>query len=182
MPFSQMIFPVPAAGGILTLRMTVPDYDNDAYRIFVDKEDWMAWANPGESFDGDVVITVDSTKIGGVDDNDIGVICRYVDADNFYLLKFSSDGYAQVAKYSNGEYVGISSEQMDPVDGVNAGETLNKVRAECVGEQLNLYVNDNLVASGTDADFASGDVGLYAGTFGTAGTDVSFDNFEVNKP
>jgi hypothetical protein len=34
----------------------------------------------------------------------------------------------------------------------------------------------------SDSDFASGDVGLLAGTYDEVGTDIHFDNFVVRKP
>ena len=33
-----------------------------------------------------------------------------------------------------------------------------------------------------DETFTTGDVGLIAGTFDAAGTDIRFDNFVVSKP
>lgn len=45
-----------------------------------------AWANQSRSFPGDVRIEVDAAKIGGPDDNDFGVICRYQDIDNFGMV------------------------------------------------------------------------------------------------
>jgi hypothetical protein len=38
------------------------------------------------------------------------------------------------------------------------------------------------VAEATDDLFASGDVGLFAGTFGAAGASVEFSDFVVRKP
>jgi len=39
-----------------------------------------------------------------------------------------------------------------------------------------------LLAEAQDTDFASGDAGLLAGTFDTAGTDILFDDFVVSAP
>ena len=75
----------------------VTDYADGAYRIFVNTSDSDVWANPGLKFD-DVYVEVDATKIGGADDNDYGVICRYQDGDNFYFFVISSDGYYGVGK------------------------------------------------------------------------------------
>ena len=67
-------------------------------------------------------------------------------------------------------------------DAVNAGNSTNNLRAECVGSRLSLYVNGTLVIEANDADIASGDVGLMAGTFDQSSTEVLFDNFVVRKP
>ncbi|MBA4380323.1 MAG: hypothetical protein C0393_06565 [Anaerolinea sp.] len=158
------------------------DYANGGYRIYVNTTQYDAWANPSRSFPGDVRIEVDATKIGGPDDNDFGVICRYQDIDNFYYFLISSDGYAAIGKYEGGSQQLISSDNMQKVDGINPGAATNHIRADCIGSELKLYVNGNLVATATDSSFTSGDVGLMAGTFDTAGTDILFDNFYVYKP
>ncbi len=160
----------------------VTDYANGGYRIYVNEVNYDMWANPYKSFLGDVRIEVDATKIGGSDDNDFGVICRYQDTDNFYFLMISSDGYAAIGKYEGGNNQLISADNMQKVDGINPGAATNHLRADCIGSELKLYVNGNLVATATDSSFTSGDVGLMAGTFDTAGTDILFDNFYVYKP
>jgi hypothetical protein len=47
---------------------------------------------------------------------------------------------------------------------------------------LTLYVNGDQVYSVEDASYASGDVGLIAGTFEETGADIRFDNFTVREP
>lgn len=160
----------------------VTDYANGGYRIYVNEVNYDMWANPSKSFPGDVRIEVDATKSGGPDDNDFGLICRYQDVDNFYFFMISSDGYAAIGKYEGGSQQFISSDNMQKVDGITPGAATNHIRADCIGSELKLYVNGNLVATATDSSFTSGDVGLMAGTFDTAGTDILFDNFYVYKP
>lgn len=160
----------------------VTDYANGGYRIFAGEANYDAWANPSKSFPGDVRVEVDATKSGGPDDNDFGLICRYQDLGNFYFFLISSDGYAGIGKYEGGTQQLISAAEMQKVDGITPGAATNHIRADCIGSELKLYVNGNLVATATDSSFTSGDVGLMAGTFDTAGTDILFDNFYVYKP
>ncbi len=149
----------------------VTDYANGGYRIYVNEVNYDMWANPSKFFPGDVRIEVDATKIGGPDDNDFGVICRYQDIDNFYFFMISSDGYAAIGKFEGSNNELISSDNMQKVDGITPGAATNHIRADCIGSELKLYVNGNLVATATDSSFTSGDVGLMAGTYDTAGTD-----------
>jgi len=160
----------------------VTDYSNGGYRIYVDETNYDIWANPSKSFPGDVQIEVDATKTGGPDDNDFGVICRYQDTNNFYFLLISSDGYAAIGKYENGSQQLVSSDEMEQANGITPGAATNHLRAECIGSNLTLYANGNVVATAVDSSFSSGDVGLMAGTFSEAGTDILFDNFYVYKP
>ncbi len=159
----------------------VTDYADGAYRIFVNTSDSDVWANPGLKFD-DVYVEVDATKIGGADDNDYGVICRYQDGDNFYFFVISSDGYYGVGKVLQGEQQLIGVESMPPSEVIKKGNVTNRLRAGCVGSKLSLAINDEPLAEYDDTDFTSGDVGLVAGSFSDAGVDIHFDNFVVLKP
>lgn len=157
------------------------DYEDGAYRIVVSKAQSDYWANPGLDLT-DVRVEVDATKGGGPDDNDFGIICRYQDTKNFYAFFISSDGFYAIAKIVDGEYTLLGLDSMAESDKINQGGATNSVRADCVGTKLTLYVNGDQLYSVDDDTYASGDVGLIAGTFDTAGTDMRFDNFAVYKP
>ena len=139
------------------------------------------WSNPGLSF-ADVSVEVDATKAGGPDDNDLGIICRYQDVENFYFAVISSDGYAGIAKMREGEEVMISGDALAPSDAIQQGASANHLQFDCDGEALVLLVNGTQVATAADSEWAAGDVGLLAGTYDTPGTDVHFDNFVVRSP
>lgn len=158
------------------------DYENGGYLIVVNEENSDYWANPNKHF-SDVRIEVEAQKIGGDDDNDFGVICRYVDMDNFYTFKISSDGYFGIFKRVDGGSIDlISAESMRFSELINQGDVLNHLTIECVGNRLSLFINGELAAEVYDSDFLSGDVGLMAGTYGVPGTQIQFDDFEVFDP
>jgi hypothetical protein len=159
----------------------ITDYDNGIYRIYVNTENTDVWANPGLNF-SDVHIEVDATKIAGDDNNDFGIVCRYQDNSNFYFFIISSDGFYGVGKVVDGVQNLIGVESMPPSDKINQGNASNHLRADCVGSQLSIHVNGELLDTFEDSDFTSGDVGLLAGSFAVPGTDVHFDNFVVLKP
>ncbi len=159
------------------------DYDQDGYRIQVLETSTDYWANPGLSGLGDVSITVDVKKLAGPDDNDFAIQCRYIDTQNFYAFIASSDGYYGITKLVGGTQELIGQEELLPTDAIKSGaDVVNTLRADCVGSTLTLYINGTQVTSVQDTTFTSGDVGLMAGTFDTAGTDILFDNFVVRKP
>jgi hypothetical protein len=159
----------------------ITDYQDGAYRIYVNLVDSDIWANPGLDF-GDVRVEVDAAKAGGDDNNVFGLICRYLSNDNFYFLVVSSDGYYGIGKVKDGVQKLIGTESMPPTEEVNKGDATNHLRADCVGDRLTLFVNGEKLGEQTDADFSRGDVGLFAGAFETPGTDIRFDNFSVLKP
>jgi hypothetical protein len=157
------------------------DYSEGVYRISVFAPNTDAWANPRLDF-GDVRIHVDATKQGGPDDNIYGIICRYQDPRNFYFFLISSDGYTGIGVSKDGRRVLASAESMLPSDAVLRGSATNHLRAECIGYDLRLYVNNTLVAQAYGAEWERGDVGLIVGTYEEPGADIYFDNFSVVHP
>jgi len=170
----------------------ITDYENNAYRIQINtigenKNGMSYWASPGLSsqLPADVSIEVDATKMGGPDDNDFGVMCRYTDTkDNtsFYQFMATSDGYVGIVLVNHGDQKIISSDKLKLSDSIKPGAATNHIRADCIGDSLTLYVNGTKAASAQDATLKTGDTGLIAGTYSTPGTDVIFDNFVVSKP
>lgn len=157
------------------------DYVDGEYRIFVNRNNLMLSSNPGLSFT-DVRIQVNATKIAGPDDDDFGIVCRSKDKNNFYFLIISSDGYFGIGKVQDGSQELIGINEMPPSESIIQGRATNHLRADCVGNNLSLYVNGIQLATVKDSDFSSGDVGLVAGTFVIPGNNVHFDNFTVLKP
>jgi hypothetical protein len=130
----------------------------------------------------DVRLEVEATKLSGPDDNDYGLVCRYVDENNFYFFEISSDGYSGIGKFKDNELLMISAAQMQSSEAIVQGKATNRLRADCAGSRLTFYVNGTKVAEGEDTDFSEGYAGLIAGTFETPGVEILFDNFAVLQP
>lgn len=160
------------------------DYDQGGYRIQVLETNTDYWANPnGLSSMTDVSISVDVKKLAGPDDNDFAILCRYVDENNFYAFLGSSDGFYGITKVVGGSQDLIGQDSLMPTEAITKGEgVVNTLRADCVGSTLTLYINGTQIASVQDTTFTTGNVGLMAGTYDDAGTDILFDNFVVRKP
>ncbi len=159
----------------------VTDYENDGFRILNNQPISHVWANPGLKFN-DVRVDVDATKTNGPDDNYFGVICRYKDGSNFYILGISSDGYYGIIKAINGSLILLGSDQMQPSEDIKQGNATNHLSAECKGSTLSLSVNDKQLLSVQDKDFSSGDVGLEVTTRQAGSVDVLFTHFSVTQP
>lgn len=156
-------------------------YEHQGLRIFVNETQYDFWTTPNSTY-SDVRIAVDASKLGGPDDNYYGVICRLGENKNFYAFLISSDGYYGILKVKDGVYNLLSGKTMDYSDQVNRGRGTNRVRGDCVGPALSLYVNGIQLASEMDSDFTSGSMGLIAGSHDVIGVDILFDNFTVYQP
>jgi len=156
------------------------DYNASGYRILVDSLNTNFWSTPHKNF-ADVRIEVDAGKLGGPDENRIGLICRYT-GDDYYFFLISSDGFYGIGLYKGGQAVLLGQSEMQANSNIKTGLAVNHLRADCAGDMFTFYVNGFQVASVQDATLKSGDVGLLAGTFAQPGVDVIFDNFVALKP
>jgi hypothetical protein len=157
----------------------IMDYFEGGYRILVLLPGMNYWSTPEREY-RDVRIEADVLKLGGPDENRMGLMCRY-QAGNYYFFIISNDGYFGIGKFINNQTTLLGQPEMQPSEFIQPN-LINHLRADCTGNTLTFYVNDNQVASIEDADLASGDVGLLAGSFLLSGVDVSFDHFVAMQP
>ena len=157
------------------------DYKKDTYRILVNEPNTDLFANPKLTLK-DVIIEVTATRIEGPDQNNFGVICRYLDEKNFYAAQISSSGYGGIFRMKDGNYQLLGLKEMLPVPSILGGNTSNHIRFECIGSTLLLIVNGAPVDIREDDSFEIGDVGLIAGTYDQTGVHVAFDDFSVTQP
>lgn len=175
-------FSDPATGSwpqVTDVNSVIGFYD-DSYRMVVTTPNYQTWAVSGHAY-RNVRVEADMVRNTGPVINLMGLVCRYVDAGNFYFFVISNDGYFGLGKFQAGSLSLIGQEMMASSADI-LPEGINHLRLECNGSTLTGYVNGTLVALGEDDAFAEGDTGLLAGTFDEPGVDVSFDNFVVIKP
>lgn len=159
----------------------ISDYEEGTYRILIEYQDYFSWGITHGSY-GDVRIEVDLGFAGGGEVGEMGLVCRWQDELNFYLLTIRSDGQYSIMKKVNGieEFIGIDSNQESSA--INQGVNTNHLRADCIGDQLSLYANNQHLVTVNDLSFQFGDVGFIAGSFDQPNIDVFFDNFYVYQP
>lgn len=92
---------------------------------------------------------------------DGGLVLRFLDKDNYYLLAVRDDsryGYAnlQISKFLNG----VVSDLSDQYDVEWPADSVRTVKFEASGTTLKGYVNGELIVQVTDPSFASGGAGL----------------------
>jgi hypothetical protein len=142
------------------------------------------WTNAGRNFD-DVIITTTVRQLSGPNDNAFGVICRYQNPENFYLMLISGDGYYAIGKYQSGsnQVTYLSGEgQFVSSEAINQGVASNELRVSCIGNELSLAINGITVANVADPTFVTGDVGMGASTFQPGTTVVQFESIRVIAP
>ena len=156
------------------------EYAKGGYRISVDILNAPIWSIRERNYT-DVRVEVDAAQISGAQDGYYGLVCRHTDSDNYYALGIGSDGAFGIAKSQNGEFVILRTGTAVP-GVIKSGEAANRVRADCVGETISLYANDQKLVEIQDNDFESGYIGVIAGTRLSGGVVVLFDNFAIYEP
>jgi hypothetical protein len=156
-------------------------YEHQGLRIVVNEVEMDYWSEaPVDYPDGR--FAVDASKLGGPDDNYFGIFCRMTDSLDYYAFLISSDGYYGIAKVKGGNYQLLNAGTMDFSSLITKGRGTNRVRADCIGSSLALYVNGELLVEVQDTDFSAGKLGLIAGSHEVIGVDILFDNFTVYQP
>jgi len=159
-------------------------YAGGEYFIELHEPNWFVWSNPGAQFD-DVSVEVDARLSDGSQDGHFGVLCRYADADSFYYLAISADGYYAIFGREGGGELDVLSGDGDgmtfsPI--IRTGAQTNSIQAVCQGDELSLYVNGELLETVVDSTHSKGDVGLGAGSGPEGDARVQFDDFAATRP
>ena len=158
-----------------TSSASTADYADGQYRIFVANPNQEIWANPGKWFADCIKIDVDVKYGKGPTSSDYGVICGYVDSNNFFALTIGPDGWVEIFKRLNGERSTLYSETRNP----NVKEKGNHLTAICGTQTLTFFVNNTQIAQVSDPYLPGGDVGLIAGSFEDGKVEFYFDNLIV---
>jgi hypothetical protein len=109
--------------------------------------------------------------LGSEHDDDIGVIFRYQDWNNYYRFLWNhQDGYRRVEKQENGVFILLAEDTS-----LSAPMQSYELTVVIADEALEIWINDALIFSVTDDSFLSGSIALY--TFGKG--DNYFDNILV---
>lgn len=107
-----------------------------------------------------------------------GIIFREEDSDNFYMVSISSDGKYAWRKVAKDQWSTLISWTRS--NAVGADE--NDLWLVCVGNEINLHVNDTLLFARKDSSFAHGGLSLYASTNYAPNAEVWFSYLSCTKP
>lgn len=151
-------------------------YSGGAYRFFVDLFNADIWSVRGEGYE-DVRVEVDVEQIAGPEESYYGLICRFQDGANYYAFVVHGAGQARIFVKAGG--VSTDLGEADELPGTGGDRRL---RADCIDDELTLYVDGREAVQAQDDTFAAGAVGVLAGTGQTPGLEMAFDNFLLAQP
>lgn len=155
-------------------------YNRGGYVITSDVDKYIVFS-VRTVFYADSRIEVTASRLRGPNDGYYGVICRFLDGGNYYMLGVGSDGWYGILKHRTNQITPLK-EGYDQSGAVRTGGAPNLIRADCYGNRLTLYVNGQKIASVEDTDFSSGQIGLAVGTRSDREYQVLFDDYIVYIP
>jgi lysophospholipase L1-like esterase len=94
---------------------------------------------------------------GGEDGNDVGIMFRYLDQNNYYRLSMSSRyGFTRLEKKKEGQFTSMAVNSIGYFDDIPM-----ELVVEVTGSLIQVFIDNDAIFSVVDADFASGSVALY---------------------
>jgi hypothetical protein len=159
-------------------------YSEGSYHFFFFQEDLIAASAIGNNLSA-ARVEVDAwmaNPTGPEAYGEMGIVCGFQDASNYYFLSIRSDGYFGVFQKAGEDIHFVGLEDWGQSATIKTGNAPNRLAAECSGTTLRLFVNGVLMAEVQAAEPVSGQVGLYGGSFDWRDTHIQFDNFMVIRP
>lgn len=148
-----------------------------------DKLPWFYLINNDYTY-SDVKVEADVTN-RGADPSGVSLICRYSDVGWYEFVVFNTGTYKIYAMDNVGLFNQGYNELLSGTSPIiNPGAARNILTADCVGNQLSLYVNQTLVNSMIDTqfNFSFGKIGIAVSSPEKLPVGVSFDSLTVSQP
>lgn len=158
------------------------NYRQGGFDFSVKAANWGVIATAPVDPRGDVVVEADATLLSGPQDSAFGLVCRVVDFSNYYYFNISADGRYELVKVVNDESHQLYMTKAQPSWLIEQGAKTNRLRMDCIGDRITVYINDQPVFTAYDSQFTSGEVGFKVETFDQGDANVRFDNFVVSIP
>jgi hypothetical protein len=165
-------------------------YKNGIYFVRSESDPW-EWGRSTTEF-ADATIEIDISMAEGPANNNagLGVICRLSEDGNGdidgYLLAISADGYYYIGNIVKGDINAIVD--WTSSNAINLGSGTNRISASCIGNELTLAVNGEVLdtAIAPAGGSTSGSIGFsvtsYESQNGEPIAEGHFDNLVVSAP
>jgi hypothetical protein len=150
--------------------------EDDEYHIMVKSVNWTVWPSHKTkrySNFGYVAVARQVSDLPGA----CGLVFRLEDDKNYYKFDISHNRAYKVTKKVDGEWVVLKDWTYS--QSIKQGQATNTLWVQCVGNTIQVGVNDSPLSVIRDESFAEGQIGLTANTFDKPNVHVAFDEVAV---
>jgi hypothetical protein len=146
---------------VFSVPTVVAGYDQGAYSIRIADPTWYATVDSGRAFD-DPTVAVTVQNPGRAQFAGFGMLCNYRDERQFDVLAVGTDGTYAILQGRDGALTVISEGGAWARSlRIPVGAERYRLRVDCRGESLRLWVNGRLVGTAR-TDAPGGRIGLFA--------------------
>jgi len=156
-------------------------YTQGEYFIIAeDPDNFIFGVYPIDIFDVEIEVTI--RQVSGPSNNNTfyGVTCRLQPNYDRYEFNITGDGYYLIGREVGDERVALAIGSRPGA--IKKAPATNILRAVCQGDELALYVNEELLAVSHDSTLTSGSIALHGRTFEDTNAEFRFDNIVVRQP
>lgn len=126
----------------------------------------------------DFALEVDMELVSGSSTSWQSVVCRYNGLGDSYMFCINGSGKYSILKAVGG----VATMLKKPTSSSHIKTVANKIRVECIGDSLTLYVNGFRVAQVSDHTLVTGNLGFSVESASGEYTEVAFDNMVIWTP
>jgi len=157
--------------------------ENGVFSMHIITPKYVGWTECTHAEYSDLIVEVDGTLVDGPVNSMYGVLFRYgLQGDEFYVFAVSGDGFYTLivdgSKHTKSDVVVDWTE----ASAIKKGQDTNHLKVIATGDNIEYYVNDQLLGKTTDDRLSTGTIGFFAGSTADGGVRVSFDNLKISKP
>lgn len=161
------------------------EYDNNALRVKVFKDNYIVWSSPNDTDFENVHEEVTVLNNGTDSNTAFGLICyqQTISSSYYYLMMTPAGEYAIAkAELTKDDTFLTNNNEWAKSDLIAKDAKSYRVGADCGNGKLTLYVDGKQIDSVNDTTYTKGVAGIQVWSDSPAkNVDVSFDDFVVTK-
>ena len=168
------------------------EYANGEYSHVVFQTGWFVWGNPPKANYSNISTQVNARLVkSNYKDILFGVMCDFQDNQHYYYAGIAADGYYGIAKRSgNNDTILTGNGKLALSTQMAQGSSWYRLNFDCASDgQITLYVDGQQIATVKDAEFTTGNIGLFTNVYAPAtgnvnqpaNVEVHFDDLTVTQ-
>jgi serine/threonine protein kinase len=171
--------------GTLTDSDNSVEYDGEALRIQIFKENWFVWSTPNGEIYEDVHMEITVTNNDGEPTTAFGLMCfQQETTTNYYYLAMTPGGEYAIVLAADGEsdVFLTNNDQWGDSNLIEKDKDTYRIGVDCGYGILTLYVDGQLIDSVFDETYTNGGVGVFTWSGeNVSNADATFDDFVLES-